>query len=254
MHIFSDIKLYPWPLFIVYDPGSYLVKGRDARQAIDTVKPGDILLRRYRRYVDGYFIPGYFSHAALYIGPVGDDDINLVQGKSGKQRFRSGRQMVIHALAQGVLMEDLLSFCRCDQMAILRFPDTIQRTSGLGSLEIKQPAWNDQEEHIYERLNKDDQIAFKDEAFPVIRKKALGYVGRSFDFGIDFEFPERICCTELLYWCTKSLYPFLRIEPKRERLVVLRKSVILPDTFLDTQLQPVWCSASNRDDIRQRFP
>jgi hypothetical protein len=108
--VLSDVKLYPWPLFLVYDPGSYLVRGDDARQAIEAVKPGDILVRRYRHYLDGYFIPGYFSHAGLYIGPVEERDRGLVKAKSGKRQFRTGKQMVVHALGEGVLMEDLLSF------------------------------------------------------------------------------------------------------------------------------------------------
>jgi hypothetical protein len=136
-------------------------------------------------------------------------------------------------------------------MAILRFPDTIERTPGSGALKPEPPAWNKDEEVIYETLDKGTPVSFKTKAFPVIREKALGYLGRPFDYDMEFGSPERICCTELVYWCTKSLYPFLRIEPREERLFVFRKTVILPDTYFDSNLQRVWCSASCRDDTQR---
>ena len=37
--IFGDIKIFPGPLFFLYDPGSYLVKGEDMRQVMKIVQP-----------------------------------------------------------------------------------------------------------------------------------------------------------------------------------------------------------------------
>lgn len=68
--IFGDIKFYKFPLFLIYDPGSYKVKGDDHREVLDLLQPGDILLRAYTNYLDGKFIPGLFSHAALYYGEM----------------------------------------------------------------------------------------------------------------------------------------------------------------------------------------
>jgi hypothetical protein len=50
---FGDIKVFKFPLFILYDPGSYKVKGEDMRQVIKIIQPGDILLRGYVNYLDG---------------------------------------------------------------------------------------------------------------------------------------------------------------------------------------------------------
>lgn len=55
--ILGDIKVFKYPLFVVYDPGSYLVKGANIRKAVELLQPGDIILRRYIHYLDGYFIP-----------------------------------------------------------------------------------------------------------------------------------------------------------------------------------------------------
>jgi hypothetical protein len=58
--VFGDIKVFRFPFFLVYDPGSYQVKGDDVRALLGVLQPGDILLRSYSNYLDGKFIPGKF--------------------------------------------------------------------------------------------------------------------------------------------------------------------------------------------------
>jgi len=99
--MFGDIKIFPWPMFILYHPKGYGMKGEDVRKVLNIIQEGDILLRGYDNYIDGYFIPGYFSHAGYY---AGDD-------------------MVIHAMGEGTKEEDVINFCRCDYMAIMRMPN-----------------------------------------------------------------------------------------------------------------------------------
>lgn len=98
LYIFGKIKVYRWPMFIVYDPRGYDIKAVDIRKAMGLVKQGDILVRRYRNYLDGYFIPGRFSHSGVYVG----DGI------------------IIHAMSGGVQKIDIIDFLRCDGFAILR--------------------------------------------------------------------------------------------------------------------------------------
>ncbi|HEY4784512.1 MAG TPA: hypothetical protein VIH57_00620, partial [Bacteroidales bacterium] len=105
LNFFGDIKVFKFPMFIVYDPGSYRVKGEDVRQVINLIKPGDILVRGYINYLDGYFIPGFFSHAGLYLGEVKESDRAYVKPGEDSE-FHTGEQMVIHSMAEGVFMED----------------------------------------------------------------------------------------------------------------------------------------------------
>ncbi len=109
LQIFGDIKVFPWPMFILYHPEGYKMKGEDVREVLNTIKPGDVLLRGYLRYIDGYFIPGTFSHAGMYVG----------------------ENKVIHSMAEGIFKEDVINFCRCDMIAIMR-------VRGITDVEINQ--------------------------------------------------------------------------------------------------------------------
>lgn len=99
LKIFGDIKLIPWPLFIYYQKGDYYkVSGEDTKRVIDTIRPGDVIIRGYDSYLDGYFIPGEYSHSGIYIG----------------------KGEVIHAIAEGVTKTTLIDFCRCDRVLVMR--------------------------------------------------------------------------------------------------------------------------------------
>lgn len=98
IYVFGRIKVYKWPMFIVYDPKGYDVKAVGIRTALSIVRKGDILVRRYRNYLDGYFIPGRFSHSGVYVG----------------------EGILIHSMSDGVQKIDILDFLRCDGFAILR--------------------------------------------------------------------------------------------------------------------------------------
>lgn len=99
--IFGDIQVYPWPMFVIYNPKSYKMTGAKCREVLDLVQPADVLLRGYDRYLDSFFIPlgeSKCSHSGLYVG-------------GGK---------VIHAVAEGVKQDDILDFCRADRVCVLR--------------------------------------------------------------------------------------------------------------------------------------
>lgn len=98
LKIFGDIKIFKYPFFLVYDPDDYLITGECIRDIVDKVRPGDLLLRRYVHYLDGWFIPGKYSHTGIYIG-------------DGK---------VIHSVSEGVCYIDIYDFIKCDGIIILR--------------------------------------------------------------------------------------------------------------------------------------
>jgi uncharacterized protein YycO len=95
---FSHIKVYKTPLWLTVGPTSYKLKGDDYYSVRDQLRPGDILLRGYDNYLDGFFIPGKYSHAGIYVGD----------------------EKVIHAMTPAVQYTNLVDWMRCDRMAIVR--------------------------------------------------------------------------------------------------------------------------------------
>jgi len=103
---FGDVKVFRFPMFFVFDPDDFQITGEKTLEIMETLEPGDIILRGYNRYLDGKFIPDplKFSHGAIYIG--GDK--------------------IIHAVAEGVSEMNVVEFTRCDRIAIFR-PNKGQR-------------------------------------------------------------------------------------------------------------------------------
>ena len=99
--IFGDIKVFSDPLWFVYQPRSFRIKGAETRHISSIVEPGDVVMRAYINYLDGYFIPkgkSKCSHSALYVG-------------DGK---------LVHSIAEGAQEIDLIDFCRTDRIVVLR--------------------------------------------------------------------------------------------------------------------------------------
>ena len=97
---FGNIKVFKFPMFLVYDPSEYEMDGIHVRNAMNALQPGDVILRGYNHYVDGYFIddPHGYSHGAVYVG----------------------NDVIVHAVAEGVSRIHAFDFMKCDRICILR--------------------------------------------------------------------------------------------------------------------------------------
>ena len=94
----GDFYIHKHPFFGVYKPSHHKVKGDEVRNILDTLLPGDILLRRYDGYLNTLFTPGFWGHAAIAIDNT----------------------FIIHSVSKGVVKEDILEFSRTDSLCILR--------------------------------------------------------------------------------------------------------------------------------------
>jgi len=94
----GNIHLSPRPMFLSYKPQFHLLKGFEIRKVLNIVQEGDLLFRNFNGYVNTLLTPGGWSHVGYY----------------------AGHNEMIHAIGAGVMSEDILDFCRCDDLAVCR--------------------------------------------------------------------------------------------------------------------------------------
>lgn len=97
--------LHKYPFWFLYKPVQHKIKGHEIRQILNVIKKGDILLSRHDSYISSFFIPGYWSHAALY-----DGENNIYQ-----------------STGSGVGSEDILDFCRTDNIVVFRIKTSSEK-------------------------------------------------------------------------------------------------------------------------------
>lgn len=244
----GDLKIFRYPFWLVYDPSSYRVRGPEMRAILDRIRPGDVVLRRYDGYLDGRIIPGTFSHAALYVGEVGETDLVLVPGKGRDPKyFAAGPQQITHSTAEGVHLEDILTFFQNDGMVVLRLPERLKALRVPPPMPTDLVQWHPREQEIHARLMRGEEVE-REEAIALGRELALGLLGTEYDFAMNFEDGHRLSCTEYVAKVYRCLQPALGIRPTEKGWLqhLLRKAVIEPDAFLESGLETVHRSAASR--------
>jgi hypothetical protein len=169
----------------------YLITQRQVRAFQPMLQPGDILLERREWYLSNIGLPGYWPHAALYVGPDGErrrffDDPEVrrwvrQQGREDgdfeamlRERHpgayresranpeKDNRARVIEAISEGVVFTSLEYSAGADAVVVLR-PRLPRTTLARAIL------------------------------------RAFHYHGRPYDFNFDFRTDAALVCTELVY-------------------------------------------------------
>ncbi|MBF0430429.1 MAG: hypothetical protein HQK83_04070 [Fibrobacteria bacterium] len=249
IRILGDIKIFKFPFFLVYDPGSYLIKGRQMREIMQKVRPGDILVRGFNNYLDGKLIPGTFSHVALYLGTIKPEDEQFIETEKGRDVFSSGKGMVIHAMMEGVKLDDILDFGRCDHLAILRFPGSMQRNDRYVESEQEHHHCTDNEKAIFSKLVAGESVKLKD-VFPVIYQKSLSQLGKEYDSWFDFRDDHEVSCTEFVERCICCLEPYHGIKPTVRKFHFIEKEYLAPDDFVKSPLKLIWTSEVGETKVK----
>ena len=98
--IIGNTKIFKTPCFIQYsaEEYDYKVRGNEIRELCSQLKIGDVILRGYDHYLDGWLIPGEYSHVGIYIG----------------------NNMIVHAISEGIKEIDIIDFMQCDRLMVLR--------------------------------------------------------------------------------------------------------------------------------------
>ena len=126
------------------------------------LRPGDVLVTRHERALTNLFLPGYWPHAALYVGTEHDREQMRVALDPHRERRWCDDRCVLEALKDGVLFRALESTLAVDAVAVIR-----------PSLE---PA----------------EIA-------VAIGRAIEHEGKGYNFDFDFFRSDHLVCTEVIY-------------------------------------------------------
>jgi hypothetical protein len=134
------------------------------------LRPGDVLVTRHDHAFTNLFLPGYWPHAALYIGS--EDDRRRMGVEVGPERDArwKGDRRVLEALKDGVLFRPLEQTLAVDAVAVIR-----------PQLE-------------------EDELARAIE-------RAAQHEGKLYDFDFDFFRSDRLVCTEVMYRAFDGLGP-----------------------------------------------
>ncbi len=136
------------------------------------LKPGDILIVRKNWYLSNAFLPGFWPHAALYVGGLEDlERLGVLDDPEVASRLEEfsapaddgSAFCVIEAQSEGVVFNPLSFTLHADYVAVLR------------PRELSQ-----------------DEIA-------LAIRNAFRYQGRPYDFEFDFFSSDKLVCTELVY-------------------------------------------------------
>jgi 1-acyl-sn-glycerol-3-phosphate acyltransferase len=149
------------------------------------LQPGDILVERQNWFLSRAFMPGYWAHAALYVGGTNDlvrlgldrDPRVMARWREYAARNSEGHEhLILEAVPQGVRMTTL-EHCIgvADAAAVLR--------PRLDEARIKEA------------------IA-----------RAFGHLGKEYDFDFDFFTSDRLVCTELVYRCYDGALQFPLVD------------------------------------------
>lgn len=173
----------------VYRVHESLITREQLRKIVPQLRPGDILLIRHEWYLSNVGLPGFWPHAALYIGTEreraayfgdpavrawvrgqgrADGDFNgLLRDKypdKYAKSFKQGKEdvRILEAISEGVSFTALEHAGDADSLVVLR-----------------------------PRLSKAEQA--------VALFRAFFYAGRPYDFNFDFMTDSAIVCTELVF-------------------------------------------------------
>lgn len=137
----------------------------------EQLRPGDILLMRAEQKLTSALLPGFWAHAALYIGCREELRALGVEGQPHLAKHwetippaRGSHGHVIEAVSPRTRLAPLEQSLAADHVAVLR-----------------------------PNVAREDMAAALAEAF--------GHLGKPYDFEFDFNVTTRIVCTELLYRC-----------------------------------------------------
>jgi hypothetical protein len=143
----------------------------DSRCTLEKLlRPGDVLVTRHDHAFTNLFLPGYWPHAALYVGSETDRQRMQIDLDPEREARWCGDRRVLEALKDGVLFRPLEETLAVDAVAVIR--------PQLEGAELARAI-----------------------------ERAAQHEGKLYDFDFDFFRSDRLVCTEVMYRAFDGLGP-----------------------------------------------
>ncbi|MCL7489383.1 MAG: hypothetical protein M8357_14550 [Desulfobulbaceae bacterium] len=175
----------------VWRPGISLITQEQIEQVRHKLQPGDILLQRREWFATNVGIPGFWTHAALYIGtPEERTGFFTEPGLADWLAEQGSKDGTIDNLLQARYPERYqLSVAPQEEKHLPRVLEAI--AEGVSFTTLEHSAAADSLVVLRPTLSR------KDIAQAIIR--AFHYSGRPYDFNFDFRTDSALVCSELIY-------------------------------------------------------
>ena len=165
--------------------GKSLIRPEQLEELRGKLQPGDILLERRNWFLSNAFLPGYWPHAALYVGtPEQIEKLGIKDDPRVKKAWdcflksdaAGHRHVILESMSEGVVFSSLEhSVGGADSVAILR--------PRLQSYQSKEAIM-----------------------------RAFGHHGKPYDFDFDFFSTDRLVCTELVFRSYDGFLEFTLVD------------------------------------------
>ncbi len=166
------------PIDLSFREKKYITR-KEINKIKEELKPGDILIRRNDDQLSNVGIPGFWTHAAIYVGSANElneyfDSISTIGGlkpseiikQQDPKAFRkigSKRFLILEAVGKGVMLNPVEHIAKSDYFAAFR-----------------------------------PKLLNKEEIFKAILN-AFRCFGMPYDYLFDFRTPDALVCSELVY-------------------------------------------------------
>ncbi len=215
-----------------------LVTAGQIAAMLNKLEPGDILLERREWYLSNIGLPGFWPHAAIFIGTPED-----------RRRFFHDEQVRAWARRQGRDDGDFEMLLRSRYPAAYALSLTPQEhglaprvleaiSEGVSFTTVEHSADADSVAVLRPRLTKPEKAA--------ALLRAFHYAGRPYDYDFDFRTDAALVCTELVY---KAFEPSADLRGLRFPLVEVMGRPVTPANLLARQFDEQHGTSRQQTDL-----
>ena len=220
----------------VYRKDRSLISSSQLEDLVPRLQPGDVFLIRHEWYLSNIGLPGFWPHAALYIGTAEErrqffDDPEVIAW--AKEQKAENFEALLKASSPVAYQRSL----ELDEKK--HAPRVLEAISEGVSFTAIQHA-GDADSMVVLR----PKVSKKEKAVALLR--AFHYAGRPYDFNFDFATDAELVCSELVY---KSYEPDQTMHGLRLPLVTMLGRLLLPPNEIVRQFDSQYGTSDAQFDF-----